>query len=465
MGAMFEVSEQPQAAEDTPPDKVWWRSLQATATRRALLLTALGGLLIAGITTALPAGADGSNRLASNALSANSNRATQAFDKARPGDCLNWPNKSPDQASIVDCKNDHRFEVAAAIDMRTFPGSEYGPNAAPPTASRVQQISQEQCTAAVKRYLGTKYDPNSKFAIGMLWSGEKAWAQTGAREMLCGLQLPGGGQEEQQVFKGKVTDLDQSKVWQAGTCLGIDSATNQPTDIPIDCAGPHAMEVSGAVNVAEKFPGGLPSDSDQDTYIKDSCTHMTDAYLAPVELRATTLTLIYSTISLPSWTAGSHQVACSIGATLGNGGWATLINPAKGALLINGMPPTPPPDIPQERLSLPSIPLLPSVPTTQYSPSTSDSSQSSQSTQSTQTQHLPQQSQSPTPTEAPNTTAGTPPQDGNVLNGQFVPAQPGQPPVDAPPMDGPPPADAPPPAAPPPAGPPPGPVDAAPPPT
>jgi hypothetical protein len=38
-------------------------SLQASATRRALLLTALGGLLIAGLVTALPIG-DGPGRLA-----------------------------------------------------------------------------------------------------------------------------------------------------------------------------------------------------------------------------------------------------------------------------------------------------------------------------------------------------------------------------------------------------------------
>lgn len=88
---------------------------------------------------------------------------------------------------------------------------------------------------------------------------------------------------------------------------------------------------------------------------------MTDAYLAPVELRATTLTLIYGTISLPSWSAGSHQVSCSIGATLGNGGWATLVGSAKGPLLINGQQPVPPPDIPAERLNLPPIPAL--VPT------------------------------------------------------------------------------------------------------
>ena len=156
--------------------------------------------------------------------------------------------------------------------------------------------------------------------------------------MLCGLQLA-GPDNQQLAFAGKVADVDQSKVWPAGTCLGIDPATNQPTDIPIDCAKPHAMEVTGAVNLAEKFPGPVPPDGDQDQFVKDACTQMTDAYLAPVALRKTTLTLIYSTISLPSWTAGSQQVSCSIGATLGNGGWSTLLNSAKGPLLINGQPP------------------------------------------------------------------------------------------------------------------------------
>ena len=139
--------------------------------------------------------------------------------------------------------------------MRTFPGSEYGPDAAPPSAARIQQISQEQCSAAVKRYLGAQFDPNSRFTISMLWSGDKAWRQSGERRMLCGLQLPGPN-NQQLAFKGKVADVDQSKVWPAGTCLGIDPSTNQPTDIPIDCAAPHAMEVTGAVNLAEKFPAG-----------------------------------------------------------------------------------------------------------------------------------------------------------------------------------------------------------------
>lgn len=461
---MLQLSEREDAAaqpaEPAPARRSFLGTLQATLTRRALLLTALGGLLIAGVITALPIGL--SNRLTgypgSDPLSGIGSKGNAAFANAKAGSCLTWPDKNPDAATIVDCSGDHRFEVAESVDMRTYPGTEYGPDAAPPSAARIQQISLEQCQPAVERYLGDKYDPNSRFTISMLWSGDKAWKQSGERRMLCGLQLP-GADNQQIAFKGKVADLDQSKVWPAGTCLGIDPSTNQPTDAPVDCGAPHAMEITGSVNLAEKFTGALPADADQDAFIKEACTRMTDAYLAPLQLRTTTLTLIYSTISLPSWNAGSHQVSCSIGATLGNGGWATLINPAKGPLLINGLPPVPPPDIPQERLNMPAIPLVPDVPSTSYSPSTDNSQYggSQQQTQQTQqpqqqTQHLPsapgpQATQAPAPTSTAAPAPAAPPAPAPAL---------GPPPGnEAPPMEG---GDAPAPA-PAPGGAPPGPVE------
>ncbi|WP_163766038.1 hypothetical protein MPNTM1_01591 [Mycolicibacterium parafortuitum] len=426
----------------------WWRSLQPASTRRALLLTALGGLLIAGVITVLPETSP-SGGLTANSISLGP-RGNDTFDHAKSGDCLNWPERTPDAAEIVDCAGEHRFEVAESVDMRTFPGSEYGPDAAPPSPARIQQISQEQCSAAVQRYLGPRFDPNSRFSVSMLWSGDKAWRQSGERRMLCGLQLPGPN-NQQLAFTGKVAEIDQSKVWPAGTCLGIDPATNQPTDIPVDCAAPHAMEVTGAVDLAARFPDALPAENEQDTFIKDECTKMTDAYLAPIKLRETTLTLVYSTVSLPSWSAGSRQVSCSIGATLGNGGWSTLLNSAKGPLMINGQPPVPPPDIPEERLNLPPIPIPDSPSSSSGSSSSSSGSGSSTSTSDSseqQTVHGP-----PAPvSEAPQPPAeALPEQGGNTfLNG------PPPPPGTAPPADQlpPPPQEAvPPPLFPPPAPP------------
>ena len=442
-------------AEHPTPKVAWWRSLHATSTRRALLLTALGGLLIAGVLTAMPRG-DGPITPGAITLGL---RGAETFSKSKSGDCLNWPERNPDAAEVVDCKGEHRFEVAESVDMRTFPGSEYGPDAAPPSPSRIQQISQEQCQVAVRRYLGEHFDPNSRFTVSMMWAGDKAWRQSGERRMLCGVQLPGVN-NSQLAFQGKVAEIDQSKVWPAGTCLGIDPSTNQPTDIPVDCAGPHAMEVTGSVNVAEKFPAGLPPEPEQDAFIKDACTRMTDAYLAPIQLRSTTLTLIYSTISLPSWSAGSHQVSCSIGATLGNGGWSTLLNSARGPLQINGQPPVPPPDIPEERLNFPPIP-MPDMSASSQSSSGYDqsgSSQSGQSSQSTQQTQANQHGQQ-TPGTAAQTPASpapdAPPADGNTYMNGPPPGDAQAPPAAGPPA---PPADQPAPPAAPAQGPAPGPA-------
>jgi predicted heme/steroid binding protein len=427
-------------------------TLQASATRRALLLTALGGLLIAGLVTALPIGG-GPGRLAGyiDPVPPTGAKGNDAFNRAASGNCLMWPDRMPEAASVVDCKDEHRFEVSESIDMRTFPGSEYGPSAPPPTATRIEQISQEQCESSVRRYLGAKFDPNSKFVISMLWSGDKAWRQFGERRMLCGLQLPGAG-NQQVAVKGEVADVDQSKVWPDGTCLGIDPATNQPTDIPVDCVAPHAMEVTGTVNLLARFPEGLPPEPEQDAFIKDACTRQTEAYLAPVQLRSTTLTLIYSTLSLPSWSAGSRQVACSIGATLGNGGWATLLNSAKGPLKINGQAPVPPPDIPQERLNLPPIPTGPNTPDTHgggggasstgsNGPSSSGSNGSSSSSGSSGSssqrqgnQHLPGQAPQAPPAQAP-----APPAEAPAPPPEAPPANPFAPPPPAAPEPPPPP--------------------------
>ena len=450
--------------DDEESGRGGWRSaLQAAPTRRILLLTALGGLLIAGLVTAVPMSGGNSmlGYLAENG--AVGSRGTDTFNKAVAGDCLTW-DKNPDHATIVDCGTDHLFEVAKPIDLGTFPGAEYGPDAAPPTSVRIQQIVAEQCQVAVRNYLGPHFDPDSRYTVSMLWPGEDAWRSSGDRRMLCGLQLPGEN-AKQLTFIGKIAESDQSKVWPVGTCLGISPTTNQSTDSPVDCGTAHAAEITGIVDLSQQFPAGAPDDAAQDGFIKEQCTKLTDAYLAPVQLRNTTLTLMYKTISMPSWSAGSHQVACSIGATLGNGGWSTLVNSAKGNLQINGQAPVPPPDIPSERLTLPSVPVVPTYipqyepPASQNQSSTGSQNQSSTGSQNQSStgsqnqsstgsqnqssnqgnQHMPAQS-TPSPAASPSPTAtnsgGPKPPQGNTFNPP-APGAPAPPAGDGPAMDGP----------------------------
>ena len=89
----------------------------------------------------------------------------------------------------------------------------------------------------------------------MLWSGDRAWHQSGERRMLCGLELPGLA-NQQTAFKGRWPTSTSPRWWPAGSCLGIDPTSDQRTDVAVaSCAAPHAMEVTGTVNgLAEKFP-------------------------------------------------------------------------------------------------------------------------------------------------------------------------------------------------------------------
>jgi hypothetical protein len=288
------------------------------ATARQALLTLLVALLVGAVVAVVEMGARDANP---SAAASEGSRANMVFSNADPGTCLNWPKGAPDQPSFVQCMDDHLFEVAESVE-----------------ASNIQA----RCEVAVGRYLGGRYDPNGKFRVGALWSG----TQSGERHLLCGLQLI--GLDNQPIpFQGQVADLDQSKVWPPGTCLGIDTATGQPTDIPVDCQAPHALEVTGAVSLAERFPGRPPTAADQDDFIGDACTQTADAYLAPITLQATGLTVNYSTLSAASWAAGSRQVSCGIGSKQGDQGWAPLTGSAKRGPSNNRQAPPAPPRSPE----------------------------------------------------------------------------------------------------------------------
>jgi hypothetical protein len=254
---------------------------------------------------------------------------------AASGDCLTWPQGQPDRPAAVDCRGDHRFEVAAAVEVDTLTDAS-GTN----PAARLDRAFRESCPAAVNRYLANRFDPDGKFGVGMVWSPDGAEPQSGGL-LLCGLQLSHPGASS--TFRGRVRDLDQSAIWPAGTCLGILDGT--VTDVPVDCASAHAMEVSGVVNLADVFTGPPPATVAQDDVVRDGCAATTAAYLPPGSPEATPLTVRYTPISAASWAAGSRQVACRLAAAEPGGRWATLVGSVRTGLLIDGQPaaPAPPP--------------------------------------------------------------------------------------------------------------------------
>jgi predicted heme/steroid binding protein len=360
------------------------KRLQVRAHRRGILTLVMIVLLVGGViqlitsTPEAPRTADGGSR------------ASIVFSNAGTGTCLSWPPDAPDKPSFVQCRSDHMFEVAKPVDMNGFG---------------------EPCQLAVREYLGTHYDPNSRFTISVLWAGDADGTNTGARNLLCGLQLL--GKDGKPVpFKGRIVDLDQSKTWPPGTCLGVDSA-NRSTDVPVDCSAPHGLEVTGSVSLAERFTAGLPSDSEQRSFITEACTRATDAYLAPARLSTSGLSLGFDPVSATSWAAGSKQVSCGIGkpAALGWTPRTGSVRTSSPADLPPPPAPSPPPPPPPPSASDPAPPPVYEEPLVPIGPLPTDPPAAPTTTAASPTESptstAPPPAETP-PAESPTTTATAP---------------------------------------------------------
>ncbi len=414
--AGFESDESDQSAVDEPIKEPWGHIVRGASARR-VLSPVLCGLLVGGIITALELGGQDANPDVRNDREAGL-QAAPVIGSAQSGDCLNWPANAPGQPSFVQCQDDHLFEVADSFDMR---------NPAAP------------CQLAVQRYLGSHYDPNGKFTMTALWPDKVAETHPEGRRILCGLQLL--GPDGQPVpFKGQVAQLDQSKVWPTGTCLGIDPANNQPTDTPVDCAAPHAVEVTGTANLDESFGGRLPAQGEQDAFLEEACARMADEYLAPGSLMATGLTVHYTPVSPAGWLAGSRQVSCGIGATLSdNQGWATLTGTGRGGQLVSGLPPAMPAVAPEIEENTTDLYL--DTPTTVTETPPPVAAQPSPP--------APRPTTSPLTTAPPNPQESATPTSENLPPGGVVIAVPGFVPITLTPLPPPAPPEAPPPLPPP----------------
>lgn len=340
-----QTSDEPQPQDVEPP-----RAMSATTTRRALIAVAVGAVVAAVATIAIAGGfSSGENLRSADGHRANSSGGA-AFAQAEAGDCLNWstsddPAQDRQDVTIVDCSDEHRFEVVAPLDLSKYPGAEFGPGARYPGALRFASLRDEHCVAATNTYLGTGFDPYGKFSVGLMFPSEASWAD-GDRTLRCGLQFS-STTGTLLPFTGRVADQDQSNIWEPGTCIGINQ--NVPSD-PVNCSQPHAFEVISVVDLATQFPGDLPSIEDQDRYLENVCAQAANEYLSSADaLRDKTLTLFWDNINVESWLAGSRRVNCSIGKELDSGGFATVTGSARGDILINGEAPVPPPPLPEGR--------------------------------------------------------------------------------------------------------------------
>jgi Septum formation len=253
--------------------------------------------------------------------------------RAAVNTCLTWQKQDATDAKAVSCTQPHLFEVTGTLDLNDFGVQEPFPDPA-----RWQQLVAQRCTERTTQALANHFDPFGRYTVGAIKPSEAGWLH-GDRTLRCGVQSVG---RSGMLFltTGNVLTQDQSDVHPLGTCLGNDG---KAVGDPVDCAGPHAIETVGVVDLKNAFPRDYPDDAAQDKLLNTECTKLAKDYSGgPAVVANKGLTLFWQTLRPESWQAGSTRVECRLGAFLPDrSGFAPVTGSVKGPVQI-GKEPAPP---------------------------------------------------------------------------------------------------------------------------
>ncbi|WP_194816706.1 septum formation family protein [Nocardia sp. XZ_19_385] len=310
-------------------------------TLRWVLLTVAVGAVVAALVGVFITGFDNENGLeAHNPAAPAETVLDKEFGTASAGDCLSWTKADRSDLVKIACSGKHLFEVASDIDMSKYPGVEFGSGSRFPDSLRLTELKEEHCVPAVQQYMKGKFDPRGRYVVGLMYPSPDGWKH-GDRTLRCGLQFS-GSTGTPLASTGSAIEHDQSKVFEPGTCLGINQ--NLPTD-PVDCAQSHAVEIVATVDLAGRFQGPPPAKEEQDKFVEEECSRTSTDYLGSHDaIRNKTLTLFFDYIDARSWLAGSRKLDCMIGKGTDREGFAPIQGSARGEILINGQAPVPPPN-------------------------------------------------------------------------------------------------------------------------
>ena len=291
---------------------------------------------------------------------------------ATPGTCLSWTRPDASDTRVVDCTQTHLFEQAGTValtDQKELPDD-----------GRWRQLVRERCDPVVRDYLGGRFDPDGRYRVGALKPSPAKWSQ-GDRELRCGLQSSSRS-GALYPMTGKAREQDQSAVHDPGTCLGIDGRT---IGDPVDCAGPHAVEAVGVVDLGAKFADKFPAVDAQDDFLQTACTKIATTYAGSGDvITDKKLTVYWDNLTQDSWTAGTRHVNCNLAALLPDrSGFAPVPGSVRGPVTVGetAAPPaanTPEPGVPAQvpPVTPAPAPTTPPATTKDNGPSTAPSSSS-----------------------------------------------------------------------------------------
>jgi hypothetical protein len=241
-----------------------------------------------------------------------------------PGTCLNWTRADAADTAVVDCAQPHLFEQAGTVQLVD--------QQALPDDATMRRLVNERCSPVVLQYLGGRYDPNGRFRVGALKPSQKKW-DGGDRELRCGVQSASRSGALYPIT-GKAGDQDQSGVFAPGTCLAIDE---RRVGDPVDCAGPHAVEAVGIVDLSAKFKNAFPAVKDQDGFLQPECSKIAADYAGGAQvITDKKLTVYWDNVTEDSWNAGTRKVNCNLAALLPDrSGFAPVTGPVKGSVSVS----------------------------------------------------------------------------------------------------------------------------------
>lgn len=290
-------------------------------TKVAMMLAAAGAAIVLVITAVLNWDGLGGQR-------GNGGKpgTDQVFD-AETGACLHF--RYPDAADIrqVDCRQPHLFELTGRADL----SKQFPPGVPFPAPEQWQAVKEGHCMEHARAFLHGKFDPHGRFSVGAFTPTPDRWTE-GDRTLHCGLQqaAPSG---RLLFWNGAAPALNQSDAYPVGRCLGISgTAVWDPTE----CQNPHAVEITGIVDLGEQFTaqaasGQAPSEDEQDSHLATKCAELTAQYTAsPTKAQDSGLVVYWDTLVAPSWEAGSRLVNCKVSAQLPDGsGLAPIVGSVK----------------------------------------------------------------------------------------------------------------------------------------
>ena len=280
-----------------------------------------------------------------------------------------------------------------------------------PDDGRWRQLVRERCDPVVQQYLGGRFDPDGRFRIGALKPSPTKWSQ-GDRELRCGLQSASRS-GALYPMAGKAVEQDQSAVHAPGTCLGIDGRT---IGDPVDCAGPHAVEAVGVVDLARKFDDDeFPAVDAQDEFLQTECTKIATAYAGGDDvIGAKKLTVYWDNLTEDSWTAGTRRVNCNLAALLPDrSGFAPVTGSVRGPVTVGDTPAppatgTPEPGVPAQVPPVEPVP-TPGAPPAEPGPSATPPPPGTDAQPLDGTPEPPPADDDPTPADPPEQEQPEPP--------------------------------------------------------